>query len=133
MNQRSLNLVGVNHISNILGEWGLYAYPPKWSFDGYWMYKYWLVVWLWFMKLDFKICIHPRWWRYTLSVSILSLEKYEYVKSSSRKDNLCNKSGWNLFLNLALEWLWITLKRDRCWIYGKLSLRVSRRLLGFMP
>ena len=55
------------------------------------------------------------------------------MRCSSRKDNLCNKSGWNLFPNLDLEWLWITLKGNKCQIYGKLSLRANGRLLGFMP
>ena len=133
LNQRSLNLVGVKHILIYLRNEGLYACLQKWGFDRYWMYKHWLVVWLWFMKLDFKICVYPRWWKYILSVSIISLERYRYVRSSSRKNNLCKKSGWNLFPSLALEWLWITLKGDKCRIYGKLSLRASGRLLGFMP
>ena len=128
LNLRSLNLVGVKHILKYLRRMRDYACPPKWGFDGYWLYKYWLVVWLWFMKLDFKICVHPRWWRYTLSISIISLKRYEYMRYSSRKDNLCNKSGWNLFPNLASEWLGITLEENKCQIYGKLSLRASERL-----
>ena len=66
------------------------------------------------MKFDFKICVHPSGWRYTLSVNIISIERYLSMGCSNGKDNLCNKSGWNFFPDHALEWQCVTLKGNKC-------------------
>ena len=82
------------------------------------------------MKFDFSICFHLGWWRYTLSVSIISLERYEYVRRSSKKEIFYSKFDWNLFPDLALEGFWVPQMKNGCQIYAKLFLSESARWLG---
>lgn len=85
------------------------------------------------MKFDFSICVHLGWWRYTLSVSIISLERYEYVRCSSKKEIFYSKFYWNLFPNLALEGFWVPQMKNGCQIYAKLFLSESARWFGAVP